>query len=266
MEMPKPRQVGVRPRRAPLPGPVPTPASLPGRLIGYARVSTADKKKTKQQHGTASQREALFAAGVRQELLYEDVGYSGAKRSRPQFDAMLRELREGDTVVFFKLDRIARSTRHLLELVDDWSKRGIKFRSLTQPEIDTTTASGKLLLRVLAIVSEFERDLAIDRIYAGLEAARGRNRKLGPKYRRPREDEDRIVAMFNAYETYEIEDIMRDFHVSRATVYRIAGRGAGSRTKDERYTKELRGEPSRNLGAFVHQAGDLDVQFPVHRL
>ena len=102
-------------------------------LIGYARVSTADQDP-------ALQLDALTAVGC--ERIFTDHGVSGSRASRPELDRMLEHLREGDTIVVWKLDRIARSLRNLLELVETLSQRGIHLRSLTE-SIDTTTASGR---------------------------------------------------------------------------------------------------------------------------
>ena len=138
-------------------------------LIGYARVSTADQDPSLQ-------RDALRRAGC--ERIYEDVGVSGAKASRPELDRMMDSLREGDTVVVWKLDRLGRSLTNLLDLVNEMAARGVDFRSLTE-NMDTSTAGGSFVFNVFAAMAQFERDLIRERTNAGLAAARARGRKGG---------------------------------------------------------------------------------------
>ena len=137
--------------------------------IGYARVSTTDQT-------VASQLDALTTAGCTR--IFTDEGVSGALRDRPQLTAALDYCREGDTLVVTKLDRAGRSLMNLLDLVTGLADRGIGFRSLGEA-IDTTTASGKLLLHVLGAIAEFERALIVDRTKAGLAAAKARGRVGG---------------------------------------------------------------------------------------
>jgi DNA invertase Pin-like site-specific DNA recombinase len=199
------------------------------RLIGYARVSTKGGKlrdgkpehkkgkKEKQEHGTASQTELLLKAGVARENLFQDIGESGAKKSRPQFDLMCSLLRPGDTVVFYRLDRIARSLRNLLDLVDDWTKRGIHFRSLSEPLLDTTSPTGRLVIQILGAIAEFERSLTIDRVHAGLAAARGRGTKLGPHYK----VSDRQMVLDLVEAGHSAEHLAKKLSVSTRTAYRM---------------------------------------------
>lgn len=137
-------------------------------MIGYARVSTAD------QHVQA-QTDALGAAGC--ERVFTDHA-SGVRASRPELDAALDYLREGDTLVVWRLDRLGRSLPHLIEVVELLGERGIDFRSLTEA-IDTTTPTGRLLFHVAGAFAEFERDLVRERTHAGLTAARARGRVGG---------------------------------------------------------------------------------------
>src|SRR5512146_3189384 len=137
-------------------------------LVGYARVSTADQTP-------ALQRDALSAAGCGR--LFTDTA-SGAKAERPGLDEALEFLRPGDTLVVWRLDRLGRSLRHLIETVSLLEQRGIGFRSL-QESIDTTTSGGKLVFHVFGALAEFERDLIRERTSAGLLAARARGRKGG---------------------------------------------------------------------------------------
>jgi predicted site-specific integrase-resolvase len=133
--------------------------------VGYARVSTRD------QHLTL-QRDALRKAGCQQ--IYEEV-VSGARAERPVLQQTLAQLREGDVLLIWKLDRLGRSLRHLIEVVTDLAERGIGFKSL-QEHRDTTTSSGKLMFHMFRALAEFERDLIRERTQAGLAAARARGR------------------------------------------------------------------------------------------
>jgi DNA invertase Pin-like site-specific DNA recombinase len=133
--------------------------------VGYARVSTRDQQ-------LALQLDALRQAGCRQ--IYEEV-VSGARTERPVLQQTLAHLRQGDVLMIWKLDRLGRSLRHLIEVVTDLAQRGIGFTSL-QENLDTTTSSGKLVFHMFGALAEFERDLIRERTQAGLTAARARGR------------------------------------------------------------------------------------------
>ncbi|ATI62774.1 recombinase family protein [Edwardsiella tarda] len=141
-------------------------------LVGYIRVSTNDQN-------TALQRNALECAGC--ELIFEDK-ISGTKAERPGLKRLLRTLTEGDTLVVWKLDRLGRSMRHLVILVEDLRGRGINFRSLTD-SIDTSTPMGRFFFHVMGALAEMERELIVERTRAGLAAARAEGRVGG---RRPK--------------------------------------------------------------------------------
>ena len=130
-------------------------------LVGYARVST-------QEQDLALQLDALRAAGC--EKVYEEKA-SGAQRERPAFQAALGYMRRGDTLVVWKLDRLARSLKQLIETIEELGGRGIGFRSLTEA-IDTTTAGGKLVFHIFAALAEFERGVIRERTLAGLRGPR----------------------------------------------------------------------------------------------
>lgn len=130
-------------------------------MIGYARVSTPEQN-------LAIQVDELKAAGCQK--IFTDVA-SGAKAARPGLDNALSYLREGDTLVVWKIDRLGRSFSHLVQTVDELRERGIAFRSLHDAGIDTTTNHGKLLFNVIASLAEFERDLIRERTKAGLASA-----------------------------------------------------------------------------------------------
>lgn len=133
--------------------------------IAYARCSTTEQD-------TALQRDALTAHGVDQ--IYEEY-VSGVKAKRPIFEECLRHLREGDTLVVWRLDRLGRRLKELLQIVEDLEGRGIELISLTEA-IDTSTATGRLVFQIFGAFAEFERNLIVERTRAGLKAARERGR------------------------------------------------------------------------------------------
>jgi DNA invertase Pin-like site-specific DNA recombinase len=136
-----------------------------GDLIGYARVST-------DEQNLSLQLDALEEAGCRR--VFQDVG-SGSLKHRPQLDACLRFVTDGDTLVVWRLDRLGRGLKHLIELVEALEDRGIAFRSATE-EIDTASASGRLTFHIFGALAEFERQIIRERTRAGVAAARARNR------------------------------------------------------------------------------------------
>jgi DNA invertase Pin-like site-specific DNA recombinase len=138
--------------------------------IGYARVSTLDQNLDLQM-------QALRKAGYKK-IFREKV--SGVSRERPEFQRMLDQLRNGDTVIVWRLDRLARSTRDLLETMETIRDASARFRSLSEPWADTTTHAGKLIMTVFAGIAEFERDLIRERTSAGREAA-GDSLRTSPK-------------------------------------------------------------------------------------
>src|SRR6202050_898971 len=148
-------------------------------LVGYMRVSKTDGSQV-----TDLQRDALLAAGIASGHLYEDAS-SGKRQDRPGLVACLKALREGDTLVVWKLDRLGRDLRHLVNTVHDLTTRGIGFKVLTGhgASIDTTSPGGKLIFGIFAALSEFERELIVERTKAGLAAARARGRSGGRPYK-----------------------------------------------------------------------------------
>ena len=148
-------------------------------LIGYMRVSKADGSQA-----TDLQRDALVAAGVDPAHLYEDQA-SGKREDRPGLASCLKALRPGDTLVVWKLDRLGRDLRHLINTVHDLTGRGIGLKVLTGhgAAIDTTTAAGKLVFGIFAALAEFERELIAERTVAGLASARARGRKGGRPFK-----------------------------------------------------------------------------------
>jgi DNA invertase Pin-like site-specific DNA recombinase len=177
-------------------------------LVGYARVSTLDQKP-------ALQTDALTSAGC--ERLFTETA-SGAQRDRPELKAALAYLRSGDTLVVWKLDRLARSMRQLIETVDDLQARGIELRSLTE-SIDTATSGGRLVFHIFGALAEFERALIRERTRAGLEAARARGKNGG----RPTTFGPKQLAAAKAMladPAIRVEDVAAHLKVSPATLYR----------------------------------------------
>jgi len=180
-------------------------------LVGYARVSTHDQTLALQQDG-------LEKAGC--ERIFTDT-LSGAKAERPGLTEALAYVRADDTLVVWKLDRLGRSLRHLIETITALHERGVGFKSLTE-QIDTTTSGGKLIFHVFAALAEFERDLIRERTQAGLAAARARG-KQGGRPRSAAVADAKQVAMAQALysdTTNSIAEICKTLRISRATLYR----------------------------------------------
>lgn len=179
-----------------------------GYRLGYARVSTLEQDE-------ALQLDALKAAGC--DKVYVDKA-SGTLERRPALDLMLNQLRAGDTVVVWRLDRLGRSLRHLIEVFQDLENRGVAVRSLTE-SINTSTPGGKLVFHVFAALAEFERDLIRERTLAGLAAARARGRNGGRPTVWTDEKLATAAAMY-ASGDHDVAAIARVLGVSRASVYR----------------------------------------------
>lgn len=185
-------------------------------LVGYARVSTLDQKP-------AMQIDALTAAGCAR-IFTEKA--SGAQRERPELHAALDYIHEGDTLVVWKLDRLARSMRQLIETVENLQSRGIELRSLTE-SIDTTTPGGRLVFHIFGALAEFERAVIRERTSAGLLAARERGKKGG----RPRTLGPNDLAAAKAMladPEIRVEDVAARLKVSPATLYRHIPGGRSS--------------------------------------
>lgn len=183
-----------------------TSTSSTGYRLGYVRVSTLEQDP-------ALQHDALRAAGV--ERVFTDQA-SGALTERPQLSAVLEQLRPGDTLVVWRLDRLGRSTSHLIQTVTALEERGIGFASLTEA-IDTTTPAGRLLFGVLASLAAFERDLIRERTMAGLAAARARG-KVGGRPTTMTADKLAVATRMLA-EGRPKSTIAATIGVSRATLY-----------------------------------------------
>jgi DNA invertase Pin-like site-specific DNA recombinase len=187
-------------------------------LIGYMRVSKSDGSQT-----TDLQRDALIAAGVYPAHIYEDHA-SGRNDARPGLAAMLKALRPGDTLAVWKLDRLGRDLRHLINTVHDLTQLGIGFKVLTGhgASIDTTTPAGRLIFGIFAALAEFERDLITERTRAGLVSARARGRKGGAPFKMTAAKVRLAMAAMGQPGT-KVGDLCRELGVTRQTLYRHVG-------------------------------------------
>ena len=175
-------------------------------IIGYARVSTQDQNPELQL-------DALTSSGCEQ-VFHEKV--TGKFRDRPELAACLRSLRQGDTLLVWKLDRLARSLKDLVDIVDDLNRRGIGFRSLTE-SIDTTSTGGRLVFHIFGALAEFEHSLIRERTIAGLTAARARGRRGGRKPAMSTADIRKAAAMLSDPHITKTE-VAKHFGVSRVTL------------------------------------------------
>jgi DNA invertase Pin-like site-specific DNA recombinase len=193
-------------------------------LLGYVRVSKADGSQVLDL-----QRDALLAAGVAAGHLYQDLA-SGKREDRPGLAACLKALRRGDVLVAWKLDRLGRDLRHLVNPVHELTERGVGLKILTGhgAAIDTTTASGKLVFGIFAALAEFERELIAERTKAGLVAARARGRRGGrPCKMTPAKL--RLARAAMAEPGTNVGDLCRELGVTRQTLCRHVGPAGESR-------------------------------------
>ena len=203
-------------------------------LIGYARVSKADGSQT-----TDLQSDALLAAGIRHEHIYQDHA-SGKKDDRPGLQNCLKALREGDTLIVWKLDRLGRDLRHLINIVHDLTSRNIGLKVLTGhgAAIDTSTPAGKLVFGIFAALAEFEREMIKERTIAGLASARARGRKGGRPYKMTAAKLRLAMAAMGNVET-KIGKLCEELGITKQTLYRhISPYG------------ELRDDGKKLLGSF----------------
>jgi DNA invertase Pin-like site-specific DNA recombinase len=185
-------------------------------LIGYARVSTGDQTLDLQV-------DALKARGC--EKIYTDAGVSGSKASRPELDKALADLRSGDTLVVWRLDRLGRSLAHLVEVVNGLGDRGVGFTSLRET-IDTGTPTGKLMFHLMASLAEFERDLIRERTNAGLASARARGR-VGGRPKSLSEAQIKMGQVLAQDVSLTVPEICKQLGISRATYYREIAKKTG---------------------------------------
>jgi DNA invertase Pin-like site-specific DNA recombinase len=180
-------------------------------LVGYARVSTSEQTFDLQK-------DALEKIGCAK--IYSDV-VSGAKAERKGLQEALEYVREGDTLVVWRLDRLGRSLKHLIETITRLNNRKIGFKSITE-HIDTTTSGGKLVFHIFGALAEFERDIIRERTNAGLSAARARGRLGGRPKAQTLNTPKKVALAQSLYDnkTNTIEEICKTLHISRATLYR----------------------------------------------
>lgn len=192
-------------------------------LIGYARVSTAEQSLDMQI-------DALKKAGCHHVFTDIASGAKGAKSHRPGLEKALEYLREGDTLVVWKIDRLGRSLVHLVQTVDALRERGIGFRSLTDAGIDTTTRNGKMLFNLFATLAEFERDLISERTKASLAVARARGRKGGRRFMVTPDKLAKARALMEK-RGMTVGEAAKALNIGRSTLYRALN--ADSDTKDD---------------------------------
>lgn len=184
-------------------------------LVGYMRVSKADGSQS-----TDLQRDALLEAGVHEDHIYQDLA-SGKREDRPGLKNCLKALRKNDTLVVWKLDRLGRDLRHLVNTVHDLTAKDIGFKVLTGhgAAIDTTTASGKLVFGIFAALAEFEREMIKERTLAGMASARARGRKGGRPFKMTQAKLRLAMASLGQVET-KIGSLCEELGISKQTLYR----------------------------------------------
>ncbi|HLV62420.1 recombinase family protein [Galbibacter sp.] len=182
-------------------------------LVGYARVSTQDQN-------LESQIDLLEKEGC--EKIYTDIA-SGVREDRKGLKEMLEFLRRGDTVITYKNDRIFRSLKNMIDLIDTFNEKGVHFKSLSEPEFDTTSANGKFLLQIFAAVAEFERNLISERTKVGLKNARKRKKLLGRPKGFKKETVEKYQYAKHLYDNQNlpIEEACKRAGMSKTTFYRV---------------------------------------------
>jgi DNA invertase Pin-like site-specific DNA recombinase len=179
--------------------------------IGYARVSTQDQNLDLQL-------DTLKEAGCEQ--IFTDK-ITGTKFDRPQLNELKKILRNGDTVVVWKLDRMGRGLRDMINLMKEFEDKGIGFKSLTEG-IDTTTNTGKLVFNIFASLAEFERSLIVERTQAGLKAGRARG-KVGGRPRKLDDGQRELLRKMHADKTIPLSVITDTFGISKQLIYKVLG-------------------------------------------
>jgi len=191
--------------------------------IGYARVSTQDQNLEMQL-------DALNRAGCQQ--IFKEKA-TGIKSDRPELAAMKQILRKDDVVYIYKLDRLGRSLKHLLEIAGEFEKKGVGLVSINDP-VNTTTASGRLIFNIFASLAEFEKDLIRERTKSGLEAARARGRKGGRSRGISKEAEKTAMLAQTLYSERKlgVNDIAKELRISKMTLYKyLRHRGVSIHSK-----------------------------------
>ena len=184
-------------------------------LIGYARVSKSDNSQVLDL-----QIDALTNSGVKEENIYSDK-ISGSKDERPGLENCLKALREEDILVVYKLDRLGRNLKHLIQTVEDLTKRKIGFKVLSGQgvNIDTTTPAGKMIFSIFGALAEFERELIRERTIAGIQAARARGRMGGRKFNLTKAQVRLAEASMKNRDT-SVTELCKELKITRATLYK----------------------------------------------
>jgi len=180
------------------------------RYIGYARVSTTDQDLTMQL-------DELEEVGCKK--IFSDK-VSGAKEKRPGLNKCLAYLKEGDTLVVWRLDRLGRSMLHLVQTVNELKERGVAFKSIRDGAIDTNTASGELVFNIFSALAQFERSIIRERTMAGLKAARARGRIGGRRPITAKDPKVRVAKKMHENHEMSIKSICNTLKISQATFYR----------------------------------------------
>ena len=188
---------------------------MSAHIVGYARVSTSEQDLTVQQN-------QLAALGVPADLLYTDHGLTGTNRDRPGLRQALAAVREGDTLVITKLDRLARSLPDARDIIEELTKKNVKL-SIGGSVHDPSDPVGRLLFNVLAMVAEFESDLIRARTREGMQVAKAKGRLRGKQPKLSKLQEAHVVSLYKA-EEHTTAEIAELFKVARSTVYRIVQR------------------------------------------
>ena len=184
-------------------------------LIGYARVSKSDNSQVLDL-----QIDALTNSGVKEENIYSDK-ISGSKDARPGLENCLKALREDDILVVYKLDRLRRNLKHLIQTVEDLTKRKVGFKVLSGQgvNIDTTTPAGKMIFSIFGALAEFERELIRERTIAGITAARARGRMGGRKFNLTKAQVRLAEASMKNRDT-SVTELCKELKITRATLYK----------------------------------------------
>lgn len=189
-------------------------------IIGYARVSTTEQKLQMQL-------DALAAAGC--DKVYQDIA-QGKRTDRPQLTAALADLKPGDTLIVWKLDRLGRSVPHLVSLVNELAGRDVQFKSLTDA-IDTSSTSGRFFFHVMASLAQMERELIAERTRAGLAAAKARGQRLGRPESMTGQKLTAAMALLDA-ETHSASGAATVIGVSRSTLFRHLKKQKSKKSKE----------------------------------
>ncbi|MCT4306161.1 recombinase family protein [Elizabethkingia anophelis] len=182
-------------------------------VVGYARVSTSEQNLNTQE-------DLLRDNGC--ERIFSDVA-SGVRENRSGLNEMLSYLRKGDVVIVYKTDRIFRSLKNMIDLIDKFNEKGVLFKSLSEPAFDTTSANGKFIIQIFGAVAEFERNLISERTKVGLEGARKRKKLLGRPSGASKESLEKYQYAKHLYDNknMSIDKACKQARISKTTFYRI---------------------------------------------